>query len=95
MRTEPIWHDLMTEEEHELVASLGRCAGSFRRIMHRRDSRVAIADVGEAVDKIHQLQNMVLAQAAARAYPERYRLMGQMTTVKTIDELKEWADTHA
>ena len=40
------------------------------------DQGVATDDVQEAVDKIHQLQHAVAAQAAARAYPDRYRLLG-------------------
>lgn len=34
-------------------------------------------DAQEFAHHIHILQNMILAQAAARAYPHRYRLMGE------------------
>lgn len=34
-------------------------------------------DINEAMHYIHALQNMVLSQAAARAYPSKYRLMGR------------------
>lgn len=34
------------------------------------------ADLTEAAFHVHALQNMVLAQAGCRAYPDRYRLMG-------------------
>lgn len=33
-------------------------------------------DAQEFAHHIHILQNMILAQAAARAYPHKYRLMG-------------------
>ena len=33
-------------------------------------------DVNEVVHAIHLIQRMVLGQAAARAYPDRYRLLG-------------------
>jgi hypothetical protein len=38
--------------------------------------RTRAEDLHEASLHIHALQNMVLAQAAARAYPDRYRLLG-------------------
>lgn len=36
------------------------------------------ADVREFVDKIHQIQSIILAQAASRAYPDRFRLLGRV-----------------
>lgn len=33
-------------------------------------------DVNEAVGHIHSLQHLVMAQAAARAHPDRFRLLG-------------------
>lgn len=35
-------------------------------------------DGHELVDKVHQLQAMVMSQAAGRAYPERFRLLGEI-----------------
>lgn len=35
------------------------------------------ADIREAAYRVHALQNMILAQAAARVYPDRYRLLGE------------------
>jgi len=34
-------------------------------------------DVLEAVHYIHALQRMIMSQAAGRAYPEEYRLLGE------------------
>ena len=66
--------ELLTDEEHELVGLLGRCFNMFCRITSQEDARPA--DLAEIADKIHQLQSAVLAQAAARAYPELYRTLG-------------------
>lgn len=65
---------LLTPNEHELVAMLGRCFTAFSVIVGHDATREA--DLREATAHIHALQNMVLAQAAARAYPGRYRLAG-------------------
>lgn len=35
------------------------------------------ADINEFAAAVHVVQNMILAQAAARCYPDRYRLMGE------------------
>lgn len=35
-------------------------------------------DVSEFVDKVHQIQALILAQAAGRAHPERFRLLGEV-----------------
>jgi hypothetical protein len=34
-------------------------------------------DIREFVTKIHDIQHMIMAQAAARAHPDRYRLLGR------------------
>jgi hypothetical protein len=67
--------DLLTNEELALVEDLGRIVERFGRVIgqgHARDS-----DVGDAMFHILALQRMVLAQAAARAYPMDFRLMGE------------------
>jgi len=40
------------------------------------DGRTRDADLSELATKIHDIQNTVLAQAGARAYPDSYRLLG-------------------
>lgn len=40
------------------------------------DGPTRVGDLSEFVANIHGIQNMILAQAAARAYPDRYRLLG-------------------
>jgi hypothetical protein len=62
--------DLLTNEELALVEDLGRITKRFGQVIgqgHARDS-----DVGDAMFHI-----LVLVQAAARAYPMDFRLMGE------------------
>jgi hypothetical protein len=66
--------ELLTDEEKELLATLGHAARLFRQIV--ADDTTRDADLSEVVDKIHQLQHAVLAQAAGRYYPDDYRLLG-------------------
>lgn len=65
---------LLTDKEHELIDALGDCADLFGEII--LDGEEQEGDTSEVGSKICTLQNMVLAQAAARAYPDKYRLMG-------------------
>lgn len=66
---------IITAEEHELVELLGQCANRFAKVIGKGPTRQY--DYAEVVDKIHQLQAMVLSQAAARWFPSRYRLLGE------------------
>lgn len=66
---------LLTDDEHEVIRLLAeawnllnQCAGS---------GRTRAADMGEAALHVHALQHAVMAQAAARAYPDIYRLLGE------------------
>ena len=68
--------ELMTEYEHHAMKLLAEVANAMGRIVGGGTSRVG--DLREAVGLIHGLQQMVLSQAAARAYPDRYRLLGGM-----------------
>ena len=60
---------LLTDQEHRAIEKLGEVAGLMNGGL--------AADVNEWVDKIHQLQHTIMSQAAARAYPKRYRLFGK------------------
>lgn len=70
--------DLLTEAEHEAVATAALLANQMAEIVADGPSRPN--DLAEAVHHIHAVQRMILAQAAARVYPDRYRLLG--STVK-------------
>lgn len=68
--------ELLTEAEHramdltvELVRTLAEIVGPDR-------SRGG--DMAELVAAVHAIQQSVMSQAAARAYPERYRLLGEI-----------------
>lgn len=84
--------ELLTKEEHEVVKRLGELLGDIAYVINnstddRSNASVKVADLQEATHHIHALQNMVLAQAAARRYPDRYRLLGSsIGAKKTISE---------
>lgn len=67
-------NSLLTQEEHNLLSILADVANDFVEIIGNGPSREG--DISEMVSYIHALQNMILSQAAARAYPDLYRLMG-------------------
>lgn len=65
---------MLTDLEHEVVDDLAKVYNKFCKLVGlgvtRRD------DLNEIAMLLHGLQDKVLAQAAARLYPEKYRLMG-------------------
>jgi hypothetical protein len=65
---------MLTQDEHRLVETLADVANQFAQVIGDGHTRVADADEVTAI--IHCLQDKVLAQAAARLYPEKYRLLG-------------------
>lgn len=67
---------MLTDLEHQTLGLLGQVAGAFNEIM----GVTRQADSAEVVSHIHALQRMIASQAAARAYPERYRLLGEVVT---------------
>lgn len=72
--SEWVERDLLTDDEHEFVEQLGRAWNLLCDVVGSGSSRSG--DLAEAATHVHALQNLVLAQAAARAYPDRYRLLG-------------------
>jgi hypothetical protein len=67
--------ELLTEQEHTTIWMLSQVYRHLRQIIS--DGSQQEHDLDEAVTHIHVLQHMVMAQAAARAYPDRYRLLGE------------------
>jgi hypothetical protein len=65
--------DLLTAAEREVLAVLGDVARQLRAVAGGPGS----ADWLEAVPHLHALEQMVMGQAAARAYPQLYRLLGE------------------
>lgn len=71
--------ELLTEVEHEAIDMAGRLWTLIRtEVIGHGPTRVS--DVSELTAFIHGIQHIVMAQAAARAYPDRYRLQGGLIT---------------
>jgi hypothetical protein len=66
--------DLLTEAEHEALAITAALAERLPPIFG--NGPTTGIDLTVAWNHIHAVQRMILAQAAARAYPDRYRLLG-------------------
>lgn len=65
---------LLTPDEHRAVAMAGELWGLLCQIT--TDGLARSGDLQELIAHIHAIQRTVLKQAAARAYPELYRLLG-------------------
>jgi hypothetical protein len=65
----------LTSEEQHCMRMLSEVADLMSRIIGHDTTRAG--DWNEAATHIHNLQHMVMAQAAARAYPDTYRLLGE------------------
>jgi hypothetical protein len=61
---------LMTDEEQSILHDLGQIAGRMVAALGDDD-----LDVNEMLIPVHVLQSRVLQQAAARAYPDKVRLL--------------------
>lgn len=66
--------ELLTAIERAIIVDLGRVWGGMCEFVGTGPTRDA--DLAEVVVHIHALQHMVMAQAAARAYPTELRLLG-------------------
>lgn len=68
---------LLTEYELDTLNVLAQLADRMRKVIIGTGSPAHIeGDWAEAAAHIHALQQMVMSQAAARAYPDRFRLLG-------------------
>jgi hypothetical protein len=67
--------DLLTVDERAALDTTVALVNQFSSLLG--DEASAPGDYREFVHHVHAIQNMILAQAAARAYPDRYRLMGE------------------
>lgn len=80
----PAWYDeqpvggpdLLTEAEHRFLKISAMCAEMLADVIGRTEPQFA-NDWAEAAVHIHGIQNMVLRNAAARAYPAHYRQLGR------------------
>jgi hypothetical protein len=67
---------MLTPAEHRVVDMAGQLWGELCNLVGNDVTREA--DLRELVVHIHAIQQAVLAQAAARAYPYEYRLLGEV-----------------
>lgn len=73
----------LTDTEHQVMDLTSQLWSALCSVTG--NGRTRGEDLHEASLHIHALQNMVLAQAAARAYPDRYRLLGHTIEVDEGD----------
>lgn len=66
--------ELLTAAEHDAVAQAAELWGSLTAIV--ADGPARAGDLSELIFHVHAIQRAVLKQAAARAYPDLYRLLG-------------------
>ena len=64
----------LTEDEFTAMNLLGELANVMCKIIGT--GKAAPGDWAECVDKIHQLQQTVMSQCAARTYPAYFRPLG-------------------
>jgi hypothetical protein len=69
---------LLTDDEHRCMELTAEVANLLSKIVG--NDRTRTGDLQELVAALHTVQNAVLAQAAGRAYPKRYRLLGGVIT---------------
>jgi hypothetical protein len=67
----------MTAEERQLVRDLGLIYVRFEAVTGQ-DPLTRHDDLREVRGHVHALQNAVKAQAAARACPQEFRLLGEV-----------------
>lgn len=67
--------------EHDALELTAELWNTLCRIAGQGPSRAA--DLAEVAHHIHAIQHAILAQAAGRAHPQMYRLMGGPPITKT------------
>lgn len=66
--------DLLTDAEHAAITKAGSLMGDLAAIA--ADGAARDGDLREVMFHVHGIQRAVLKNAAARAYPDLYRLLG-------------------
>lgn len=79
----------LTEAEHAAVEALGDAWGLVVAVINDGGNPETF-DAHELVPHLHALQNAVLANAAARAYPGTYRPLGG--TLRKPDPSCRWSE---
>ena len=65
---------VLTDDEHAAVTKAGELWGLLCSIV--ADGPTREADLNELIVHVHAIQRAVLSQAAGRAFPDQYRLLG-------------------
>lgn len=73
--------DLLTPDEHRAMDLTAQLADALAVIVG--DGPTRAHDLNELAGYVHLIQHAILAQAAARAYPDRYRLLGGPPLTRT------------
>lgn len=74
--TEPrIYEEFLTDEEREVLDDIGRLWNRLLSVV--ANGRTREWDLGELVVHVHAIQQAVMSNAAGRAYPGEYRLLGE------------------
>lgn len=68
--------DLLTPDEHRAVELTAELWNALSAVVG--DGPTRGRDLQELAAHIHAIQQAVLSHAAARAYPDRYRLLGDI-----------------
>ncbi len=69
--------ELMTNTEHAAMDALAEAFVAVKAVIDQGDDTLARRnDLGEITSHIHALQHYVLSNVAARAFPNRFRLLG-------------------
>lgn len=79
----------LTATEHRALDLIAELGDAFAEIAV--DGPMRNADLAEVGTELHHLEARVLAQAGARAYPRRHRLLGGLAqpTAKGVDDLTD------
>ncbi len=83
IETEP----LLTDAEHQVI----RLAADLWNALCAAvpDGPTRSADMGELCGHIHAIQHAVMANAAARAFPDLYRRLGSTIESSTFEQSRE------
>jgi hypothetical protein len=65
---------VLTPDEHRAIQQAGVLWGTLCAVV--ADGPTRTADLAELIVHVHAIQHAVMAQAAARAHPDLYRLLG-------------------
>lgn len=69
-------NEMLTDLEREVIADAGELWNKLCKVVGSAAAREG--DLAELVRHVHGIQQAVMANAAARAYPDQFRVLGGM-----------------